>query len=727
VSLRQLPILLLLLLSGLFAFHARHYFPYLCDDALVSLRYAERWAHGRGLTWTDAERSLGYSNFLWVVLLGISAKLGAGLVTTARMLGIAGVILAVFAVGLEPRGRGHSLPRVLVGGALVVATAPFAVASIAGIEHGLVAGLVALSLRLLERASRSSQQRDLVVAGIPLALIALLRADGLVIVAALIAGSACLPRPSLASLRRAIVAAAPALVCAAAELGFRRAYYGVWLPLPLRARFAETTATDGLAYVGRGYASSSMLVLLALAATVLSLRRADRFRLALPGALILAWTGYLVAAGGDRYPGFRELLPALVPLCFVVADEVSADWARIVGQRVLVLPVLALCVVLHTTQGVETAENRRAAADRSAIDGLALGELLRTAFGARRPLLAVENPGAVPFASELESVDVTLAGGKPVLRKSPDLVVWRSATGATKPESKAGSELAKAAEFRADYQWIRVEAPQASESGIVWVRRERGKLGVVRAADRIDLPGYLFSGQGSSAVAHLDARNELVSTLGWDAPGVLADVIVPKGRWRLDLVPADPSLVVDVQCGDASMQRIAPVAGRVFDTEGSMPVSIVVAPRFGGAPVGLRSAKLVLVPDSAPALRCVPIGTPLRVAGAWLASPAPRRVPASHPSNVTFGSAGLLIDLGERPDPKRLEVSLSLNTPYLAELRREGRTVWPATLDKKRRSANLGHFRLDIGRLPEGAGPFELFIRPERPDVSSSIGSINLE
>ncbi|HEX6766847.1 MAG TPA: hypothetical protein VF103_15235, partial [Polyangiaceae bacterium] len=617
----------------------------------------------------------------------------------------------------------------LVGGALIVATAPFAVASIAGIEHGLVAGLVALSLRQLERAAHTSEQKGSMLAAVPLALIALLRADGLVIVAALALGSACLPRPSFAAARRASLAAAPAVVCVAAELGFRRAYYGVWLPAPLRARFTETAVADGLAYVGRGYASSSMLVLLSLAATVLSLRRADRLRLILPWALVVAWTGYLVAAGGDRYPGFRELLPALVPLCFVVADEVSADWSRIIGQRVLVLPVLALCVVLHTTQNVETAENRAAATDRSGVDGLALGQLLKSAFGAKRPVLAVETPGAVPFASELESVDVALGDAKRVLRKDPDLVVWGSATGAKKPESKAGGALAKAAEFRSAFQWINVAAQGATGPGVVWVRREHGRIGVVRASARLDLPGYLFAGPGSSADAHLDARKALVASLAWDAPGVLAELVVPKGRWRIDLVPADPSLVVDVECGDVSMQRIAPVAGRVFDTDGSMPISIVVAPRFGVEPVELRSATLSLVPDVAPALRCLSSGTPLRVSAAWLAGPTPRKVPTSHPSNVTFGGAGLLIDLGERPDPKSLELSLSVNTPYLVELRREGRAVWPATIDQKRRSRSrdLGHFHLDIGKLPEGSGPFELYIRPQRPDVSGSIGSLRLE
>src|SRR5258705_512184 len=54
--------------------HVRHYRPFLADDALISLRYANRLLHGHGLTWTDGPRVEGYSNLLWVLM---NAGLGA--------------------------------------------------------------------------------------------------------------------------------------------------------------------------------------------------------------------------------------------------------------------------------------------------------------------------------------------------------------------------------------------------------------------------------------------------------------------------------------------------------------------------------------------------------------------------------------------------------------------------------------------------------------------------
>ena len=59
-------VVLCLLLAMLFL-HARAYLPFLSDDALISLRYAQRLAEGKGLTWNDGERVEGYTNFLWTV------------------------------------------------------------------------------------------------------------------------------------------------------------------------------------------------------------------------------------------------------------------------------------------------------------------------------------------------------------------------------------------------------------------------------------------------------------------------------------------------------------------------------------------------------------------------------------------------------------------------------------------------------------------------------------
>ena len=55
---------LLLLTLGI----VRNAWPWIVDDAFISLRYAERFVAGDGLTWTDGEAVEGYSNLAWVLL-----------------------------------------------------------------------------------------------------------------------------------------------------------------------------------------------------------------------------------------------------------------------------------------------------------------------------------------------------------------------------------------------------------------------------------------------------------------------------------------------------------------------------------------------------------------------------------------------------------------------------------------------------------------------------------
>ncbi|HVR20316.1 MAG TPA: hypothetical protein VMS65_11485, partial [Polyangiaceae bacterium] len=62
-----LPVTLVVLLGVALLLHALHYYPFISDDALISLRYARRFAQGLGLTWTDGERVEGYTNLLWVL------------------------------------------------------------------------------------------------------------------------------------------------------------------------------------------------------------------------------------------------------------------------------------------------------------------------------------------------------------------------------------------------------------------------------------------------------------------------------------------------------------------------------------------------------------------------------------------------------------------------------------------------------------------------------------
>ena len=68
-----LPVLATLIaVAALFAWYNR----FLQDDAYISFIYARNLADGHGLVWTTGERVMGYTDFLWVMILTAGIKLG---------------------------------------------------------------------------------------------------------------------------------------------------------------------------------------------------------------------------------------------------------------------------------------------------------------------------------------------------------------------------------------------------------------------------------------------------------------------------------------------------------------------------------------------------------------------------------------------------------------------------------------------------------------------------
>ena len=89
---------------ALLAAHAWSYRHFMVDDAFISLRYADRFVRGLGLTWHDGEVVEGYSNLLWILCCSLLGKLGMNLVVAARVLGFAGSAGAIAALVWAERG-----------------------------------------------------------------------------------------------------------------------------------------------------------------------------------------------------------------------------------------------------------------------------------------------------------------------------------------------------------------------------------------------------------------------------------------------------------------------------------------------------------------------------------------------------------------------------------------------------------------------------------------------
>jgi hypothetical protein len=590
---------------------SRHYLPFMVDDAFISLRYAERLVAGNGLTWTDGERVEGYTNLLWVLCTAALHALGVDLVVAARLLGLLGMtatLLAVVFAHAPPSARA-ALPAVIASCGLAL-TGPVAVWSIGGMEQPLLAALLAwgivLCFPLLERAPVKTL--EVLLPGTLLALACLTRPDGVLFTASACLGILIAVGPGRAAFRTAVLLALPSLLACLGQLLFRLVYYGDWLPNTAYIKLGLTPDRfmQGLAYVGGGARRLAPLLLPAAAGLFAGIGDArDRRRAWLLAVPLVVWCAYVASIGGDIFPAWRHLLVGVVLVALFSAQGVA--WIQ---RRRAVPPWIAwgaaagLLVILFVQQAHDP-ESRRARKELWEWNGQVVGRLLRAAFAAQAPLLAVDSAGCLPYFSGLPALDMLglndrhiahhrppwfgtrqlgheMGDGAYVLARRPDLVIFCGPAGHDTPCYVSGWEMTAKPGFHRDYTPVVFEGhdPHLFRT-FVWARKEYGRIGVERSAARVVVPGFLV-GVGTGVVARLDAGGRLVAALPPGGMAIYRGLTLSPGRWTGHVEGAGAPVTLRVHSAVtgkvlAEGERPAFVAGR------PMAVDLEVS-AAGGAP-----------------------------------------------------------------------------------------------------------------------------------------------
>lgn len=585
------------------ALYARSFLPFVSDDALISLRYADRLLAGDGLTWTDGERTEGYSNLLWVLGVAAVGPLVRGdLVVAARVLGLVSMAAALGALlhAYWPR-RPRELVAPAAGMFALAACAPVAVWAIGGLEQPLCAGLLAWSLALalpLAEAGAPVPARRVLRAGLPLGLLCLARPDGALFALALGLGLLIARPRSWAAVRLVLTLAIVPAALVAGQLAFRLAYYGEWVPNTAHAKVSLSMhhLRAGLRYVSDGARAIPALPVAALLAIGLACVRATRARAVVLLVPLLLWPAYVATVGGDIFPAYRHLVPLVVVAVFVVAE--AASWLSRFGGRLPAGAAALALVPVALWAGHDDPEVERARLERWEWHGKVVGKLLRRAFASSRPLLAADAAGCLPFFSGLPSLDLLglndsylakhpppgfgdgwigheLGDGAYVLRRQPDLLLFCTPLGSAQGCFRSGKELVASPEFQRDYTPVRFETPPPHVfAGTMWVRR-RGRAGLRERPDRIEVPGLLFAAN-QTALVRAGPDGALEARVTPAEPVRLDALRVPAGRWRVEARVTGPARLT----GPARV-RIGPAGGPAL-AEGAPPLELEL-----GAPAEL--------------------------------------------------------------------------------------------------------------------------------------------
>lgn len=305
---------------------------WLDDDMMISMRYAMNFARGHGPVWNPGGDPVeGYSNFLWMVWMtaghaaGLPPRLASGFVIATNMVLVSAILELARRLALR---CGVSSSGAVVVTLCLASNRNIVYWAVGGSESVLLAAALTAASLVLSRATRGRPAGA--AAGLLLGLIPLIRADAIVLTAALAPAVVFMflrgrTRPSFP-----ILILLPLLL----HLIFRRAFHGEWLPNTYRLKMdgGPLATTFGMHYlftlVGGAGGLGGVVALFVLFPFITRTRRVLRLiSMAVPVQLV-----WIVYAGGDELAEFRFAVP-VVPLLFIGAVRVIESALRRVGRR----------------------------------------------------------------------------------------------------------------------------------------------------------------------------------------------------------------------------------------------------------------------------------------------------------------------------------------------------------------------------------------------------------
>lgn len=596
--------------------------PFMIDDAFITLIYSDQLLAGHGLTWTSGERVEGFTSLGWVLLHGLLGLTGIPTTTTARGVSMAASLVALGLLAARFRGSAG----VVVVPLLAAATA-FGPWTIGGMEVTLLLLCLLGALLAAECHLGNGGDRPLVVAGAWLGFAASLRPEApmaAIVTAVVVALAPGSPPPGLGvRVRRVVLVLAPTALVVAGWTAFRLVYYGQWLGNAAQVKLGDgsgpATWGHGLAYLRDALMDHRALLVAAALAALLTLRAGSRAFGLLVLGMAGSWCAFLIVVGGDFFPASRLFVPALAPAAVLVglaAERLAAGGAR--AARLVWIGGLLL-VVLARFEAVHSPQTARAAAQTWEQDALAVGDTL-AAFAGRSPLLAVDAAGALPWACRLPVLDMfglcdTAIAHEPerraapdpfsrahwrgsvehVLGRRPDLILFCRTPHEIVPPDARGRALVDDPGFVRDYRciWLNVDDRHGSAVSTtpfqvpLWARLE-GRGGIERRDDGITVPAWLCGSLQMVPGFRPEPPVEPEARLRWQAQ--LAQVSPWLSRRAVAVVVGQESWLEVRQTGDYRLTGLSlPADARRVEVDPPAPgATALVGPEDDGATLVLR-------------------------------------------------------------------------------------------------------------------------------------------
>ena len=397
---------------GIALFQIERYSSFTVDDAYISFRYAENAAAGKGIVFNPGEYVEGYTNFLWVALLGACKKIGMDIEQSAAWLGaICSVVTVVVTLLLSERlsqnSRRGRFPLVFVGLTLISLTLnpTFGIWAVAGLETPLFMMLLGLAVW---RHLRETDTNRFSFSPLIFGLLALTRPEGIMFFTlTVLHRAAFLWRDAPHKLRFSKFAGMVGLfaLIVIPHILWRWNYYDSLFPNTYYAKVSGGgLRLSGVKYVVDFFVSYGGVAFFLVCCALFAQRRWREYQTTYFLLLFGVNVAYFVYVGGDWMPSFRFFAP-LLPIYFLCIQAGMQELYLLLRQSNRLLAVassLTLIVVfwgnlgysLYTTPPINTQNDGH----------FVIGHLLKEQA---KPgdILAAIDIGAMAYFSGIRTID----------------------------------------------------------------------------------------------------------------------------------------------------------------------------------------------------------------------------------------------------------------------------------------------------------------------------------
>ena len=346
---KWLPWVVLVAALVVFAWHASSS-AFLQDDSYITYRYARNVIRGNGPVFNPGERTEGYTNFLWMMMLAVLGIVGLPFSTIIPLSQVIGVLcgaVTMFLFFLIIRRHTRGPPELASFAVLLLAAnGSFAYWCVSGMETALFTTLLVAAFWFY---TRDDSRRSLVTASALLGISALTRPEGAMFMAIFALDyfiRAMVRREFFTArhLRRFGLFILPFLLLVVPLYTWRLSYYGYLFPNTFYAKTGASTAyfKAGIEYLVNFHKAYGLWGI-ALVGAVILLAVRKRIRASRPLSLALLalvfHALYVIWVGGDVLRIHRFFVPVLVFFYLLVSEGI---WHLPLPRAVNFLVLLAL-------------------------------------------------------------------------------------------------------------------------------------------------------------------------------------------------------------------------------------------------------------------------------------------------------------------------------------------------------------------------------------------------